>query len=68
MKCRFLLIGLLSLPLAFATTGCQKKENPKALHFGPSPSDGQEEGDEQVQEMHFGPNPGDGISNEDAAE
>lgn len=70
MRYRFLFMGLLSLPLVLAMVSCEKKENPKTIHFGPNPGDGQDDDDkdDQMNEMHFGPNPGDGVSTEDKVE
>lgn len=39
--------------------GCQKKEESKTMHFGPSPDDGDTENVEES--FHFGPSPGDGV-------
>lgn len=50
---------VLIFPVMGMFCGCQKKEESKTMHFGPSPGDGECEG-ENAKEMHFGPSPDDG--------
>ncbi|MCP5503702.1 MAG: hypothetical protein H7A41_00970 [Chlamydiales bacterium] len=70
----FLGIALL-VSIGMISVSCQKKEEGKAIHFGPNPGDGEAEGDENAKEeflgsspaekkveegIHFGPSPTDG--------
>ena len=64
MKSLFQAVTWLLVPMAVFSTGCEKKENAKMLHFGPSPGDGEVQRDENARELHFGTSPGDGIIEE----
>ncbi len=64
MKSLFQAVTYLLVPMALISTGCEKKESAKELHFGPSPGDGEMQGDTNARELHFGPSPGDGVLEE----